>query len=60
MFNQAELRKRPTYNELIQEIDEDVRIVLPGTRAKIFRDSPYLTYFDNKIYLEVEKINKNR
>ena len=58
MFNQAELRKRPTYNELLQEIDEDVRIVLPDTRAKFFRESPYLTYLDNEIYLEVEDQQK--
>ena len=41
MFNQGELRKRPTYNELIQEIEEDVRIVLPDRRAKFLRYNPY-------------------
>ena len=40
MFNQEELRRRPTYNELIQEIEEDVRIVLPDRRANFLRDSP--------------------
>ena len=58
MFNQGELRKRPTYNELIQEIEEDVRIVLPDRRAKFLRDSPYLSYLDNETYLEVEDQQK--
>ena len=58
MFNQAELRKRPTYNELIQEIEEDVRIVLPDRRAKFLRDSPYLSYLDNETYLEIEDQQK--
>ena len=58
MFNQAELRRRPTYNELIQEIEEDVRIVLPNRKAKFLRDSPYLSYLDNETYLEVEDQQK--
>ena len=58
MFNQQELRKRPTYNELIQEIEEDVRIVLPDRRAKFLRDRPYLSYLDNETYLEVEDQQK--
>ena len=58
MFNQQELRKRPTYNELIQEIEEDVRIVLPDRRAKFLRDSPYLSYLDNETYMEIEDQQK--
>ena len=58
MFNQSELRRRPTYNELIQEISEDYKVVFPDRRAKFFRDSPYLSYLDNETYLEVEDQQK--
>ena len=58
MFNQSELRRRPTYNELIQEISEDYTVVFPDRRAKFLRDSPYLSYLDNETYLEVEDQQK--
>ena len=58
MFNQSELRRRPTYNELIQEISEDYKVVFPDRRAKFLRDSPYLSYLDNETYLEVEDQQK--
>ena len=39
------LRERPTYNELIEDIQFDEKIKLPNRQAKFIRESPYLSFF---------------
>jgi len=41
------LRKRPTYNELINYIERDIKIKLPNRQATFLRNSPYFTQLDN-------------
>jgi len=57
MSNQFEiatgLRKRPTYNELIDEIEKDYKLILPDRRATFLRNSPYLAFLDSGVYTEI-------
>ena len=48
------LRKRPTYEELIDEIQTDTKITLPNRKAKFLRDSPYMSFLDEESYQEME------
>ena len=41
------LRKRPTYNELINYIERDIKIKLPNRDATFLRNSPYMSQLDN-------------
>ena len=47
------LRERPTYNELIEEIQFDEKIKLPNTQAKFIRESPYLSFLDGEGYTDL-------
>ena len=42
------LRKKPTYNELIEEIQLDEKIKLPNRQAMFLRNSPYLSFLDGE------------
>ena len=42
------LRERPTYNELIEDIQFDEKIKLPNRQAKFIRESPYLRFLDGE------------
>jgi len=42
------LRERPTYNELIEDIQLDEKIKLPNRQAKFIRESPYLGFLDGE------------
>ena len=48
------LRKRPTYEELIDEIQTDTKVTLPNRKAKFLRDSPYMSFLDEESYQEME------
>jgi hypothetical protein len=59
------LRKRPTYNELINYLEfEQPKIKYPDRRATFLRNSPYLTQFDGQSWIDLEKqeneINKEK
>ena len=41
------LRKRPTYEQLINYIEKDIKIKLPNRDATFLRNSPYMTQLDN-------------
>ena len=47
------LHKRPTYNELIEEIQLDEKIKLPNRQAKFLRESPYLSFLDGESYTDM-------
>ena len=47
------LRQRPTYNELIEEIQLDEKIKLPNRQAKFLRESPYLSFLDGESYTDM-------
>ena len=47
------LRKRPTYQELINEIQLDEKIKLPDRQAKFLRESPYLSFLDGETHQEM-------
>ena len=54
------LRKRPTYNELINYIERDIKIKLPNRDATFLRNSPYMTQLDNFVDTDHEtKVNNN-
>ena len=48
------LRKKPTYEELIDEIQTDTKVILPNRKAKFLRDSPYMSFLDEESYQEME------
>lgn len=52
------LRKRPTYNELIEEIETDEKIKLPDRRATQIRDSPYMGFLYDNTFIEMEQQNE--
>ena len=59
------LRKRPTYNELINYLEfEQPKIKFPNRDATFLRNSPYLSQFDGQSWIDLEKqendINKER
>ena len=47
------LHRRPTYNELIEEIQLDEKIKLPNRQAKFLRESPYLSFLDGESYTDM-------
>ena len=47
------LHRRPTYNELIEEIQLDEKIKLPNRQAKFLRESPYLSFLDGEGYTDM-------
>ena len=57
------LRERPTYNELIEDIQLDEKIKLPNRQAKFIRESPYLGFLDGEGYTDLleqeEKVKKH-
>ena len=57
------LRERPTYNELIEDIQFDEKIKLPNRQAKFIRESPYLGFLDGEGYTDLleqeEKVKKH-
>jgi len=48
------LRQKPSFNQLVNEIEKDFKIRLPDRRAQFLRDSPYMAFLDNETYLEME------
>ena len=57
--NTSGLRQRPTYNELIEEIQLDEKIRLPNRQAKFIRESPYLSFLDGENYEEMMTQQEN-
>ena len=55
----AGLRQRPTYNELIEEIQLDEKIKLPNRQAKFLRESPYLSFLDGETLMEMNAQQEN-
>ena len=47
------LHRRPTYNELIEEIQLDEKIKLLNRQAKFLRESPYLSFLDGEGYTDM-------
>jgi hypothetical protein len=55
------LKKRPTYNELVHEIETDPhRIHYPDRRATQLRESPYLTQLDGEGMRQMEMFEINK
>ena len=52
--NNYGLRKRPTYQELINEIQLDEKIKLPNRQAKFLRESQYLSFLDGETHQEMQ------
>ena len=48
------LRKRPTYEELIGEINTDYKVTLPNRKAKFLMDSRAMSFLDEESYTEME------
>ena len=59
MVGKSGLRQRPTYNELIEEIQLDEKIKLPNRQAKFLRESPYLSFLDGESYMEMQQQQEN-
>ena len=56
-MNYNGLRKRATYNELVDFIEEDtLRIKYPDRRATQLRESPYLTQLDGEGMRQMEQL----
>ena len=53
------LRKKPTYNEMINYIEEDLPIKYPDRTATFLRNSPYLSQFDGDTLIDLEEQEKN-
>ena len=54
------LRKRPTYNEVIDYLElEQPKIKYPDRRATFLRNSPYLSQFDGDSWLDLETQENN-
>ena len=50
------LRKRPTYNELIDYLENDQPIIkYPDRTATFLRNSPYLSKYDDPSMLDLEE-----
>ena len=59
-MNYNGLRKRSTYNELVDFIEEDtLRIKYPDRRATQLRESPYLTQLDGEGMRQMEQLEFN-
>ena len=60
----SNLRQKPTYSQLINEVETDYKLKLPDRKAKFTRDSPYLAFLDREIYTDMaeqqEREAKNR
>ena len=48
------LRKRPTYEELIGEINTDYKVTLPNRKAKFLMNSRAMSFLDEESYTEME------
>ncbi len=54
------LRKRPTYNEVIDYLErEQPKIKYPNRKATFLRNSPYLSQFDGDSWLDLEEQENN-
>jgi len=54
------LRKKPTYDELVEYIDEDKdKIRYPNRAAKQLREAPELAFLDGEGLLEIEQQQQN-
>ena len=54
------LRKRPTYEQLINYIEKDIKIKLPNRDAIQLRNSPYMIQLDNFVDTNHEtNVNNN-
>ena len=53
------LRKKTTYNEMINYIEEDLPIKYPDRTATFLRNSPYLSQFDGDTLIDLEEQEKN-
>ena len=54
------LRKRPTYNEVVDYLElEQPKIKYPDRRATFLRNSPYLSQFDGDSWLDLETQENN-
>ena len=54
------LRKRPTYNEVINYLEnEQPKIKYPDRRATFLRNSPYLTQFDGDSWIDLDEQENN-
>ena len=54
------LRKKPTYDELVEYIDEDKdKIRYPNRAAKQLREAPELAFLDGEGLVEIEKQQQN-
>ena len=61
MINYKGLRKRPTYDELVDFIEKDPeRIHYPDRRATELRESPYLTQLDGEGMRQMESSEVNK
>jgi len=61
MINYKGLRKRQTYDELVDFIERDpVRIHYPDRRATEMRESPYLTQLDGEGMRQMESLELNK
>ena len=61
MINFKGLRKRPTYDELVDFIETDPeRIHYPDRRATDLRESPYLTQLDGEGMRQMNSLQTNR
>ena len=59
------LRKRPTYNELIDYLENKQPVIkYPDRRATFLRNSPYLSQFDGDSWIDLDeqenRINKEK
>lgn len=53
------LRKKPTYNELVNYIEEDIPIRYPDRTATFLRNSHYLQQFDGDTFIDLEEQENN-
>ena len=54
------LRKRPTYNEVVNYLENDQpKIKYPDRRATFLRNSPYLSQFDGDSWIDLEEQENN-
>ena len=61
MINYKGLRKRQTYDELVDFIETDPdRIHYPDRRATQLRESPYLTQLDGEGMRQMDSLEANR
>ena len=57
-YDKMSLRKRPQYNEMIDEIEfKQPKIKYPDRTAQFLRNSPYLSRFDgDQSFIDKKKI----